>query len=1054
MQRLPHPTPRPVGRLLAAIVVTLVAAGGTARATAPVLVSAVSRMTHGSAGTFDVQLPLTGGTGIECRSVANGLKVVMTFDQPVTGGTVAVTAGTATAAGPTLAGNTMAVVLSGVADAQAVTVTASGVTNAGGETLASAAVPLRTLYGDVNGDGAVTGSDLNAVQAAVTAGGAVTGGTFRCDVNVDGALATADVSLEQAAVAAGGSVAGGPTANTPPTITQVANQTVVTGTAMSPVGFTVADAESDPSTLVVTWTSSDPVTIPNANIAVTGTGASRAVTLTPAAGITAVVPVTVTLYVSDGLAYSAPMAFTVNVTPPPTTYLATLGPVAGTGSLATGSAVLTVSGDQTYAVLSIAESNLSSNDTDDSVYDASGGVLYDVPVGRARGDLQPDGTLRWTFGAAKTAAILADLQSNTAYFLTETATNPAGELTGTFKLISGSQTFTPPAAPPAITINPPTPADASRFLQQAAFGGTGAEIAALSNPAAANASTALNDWLTAQFNTALPVAPTYAATAIAPGTTAYPATPQSAAQPYTTSSTYYQLYNRLAVPQNANGSGDLLADDRMHEVWWRNAVKAPDSLRQRIATAYSEVFVVSELDSTIDQNIPGLCSYYDMLADDAFVNFRQLLADVTLHPVMGNYLNMKGNTKAIPNENYAREVMQLFTVGLYMLQPDGTLMLDGTGKPIPTYNQATVTSMAQVYTGWDQKTYVTIPTLPAPIAPATMSVPAAFYSQYQLPMTVTASNHSTGAKTLLAYPGVATIGSAATPGTIAANASQTATTATAELNAALDNIFNHPNVGPFVCRQLIQRLVESNPSPAYVYRVAQVFANDGTGVRGNMQAVIAAILTDYEARSPAVQSNVGYGHAREPIVRMAQLLHACNAVSKTAKFTVGKSDGTLAQTIFRAPTVFNFFDPAYGQPGVVQSAGLASPELELVYASTISNAQNIIYTTLYSATYNADGSPALSGAGFRCDAFGSDVYLDFSAATGSGLLSLAQGTGGSAAMLNQVVLLLNGGPLDATGAAQARIQQFLNTLPNTNPLAQVQAAVHLVATSAQCATQK
>ncbi len=1038
---------------------------GVARATPPVLLSAVSRMAHGSAGNFDVQLPLTGGTGVECRSVANGLKVVLTFDQAVTGGTAAVTAGTATVVGaPTLATNTMTVALAGLADASAVTVTAANVTNAGGEVLASAAVPLRTLFGDLNGDGQLTSSDVNLARAAVGAGAAINGGNFRCDVSVDGQFTSTDVNQVRAAVGAGASVAGGATNNTAPTITTVATQSAVTGVAMTPAGFTVADVESDPATLVVSWASSDQVTIPNANVTVSGTGASRSVTVTPAAGVTAVVPVTITLYVSDGLAYSAPMAFTVNVTPPPFTYLATLGPVPGTGSLGTGSATLTVSGDQTYATLVYSYSNLSGADTDDAVYDNTGAVMYDVPVGRTRGDLQPDGSLHWTFNTAKTAAILASLQSNTAYFLAESAAFPAGELTGTFKPLSGSQTFTPPAAPPTLTISPPTPVDASRFLQQAAFGGTSAEVAALSSTTAANASTALADWLTAQFNTLPPVLGGYASTGVTPGATAASpkdaasAATQTAAQPYTTSSTYWQIYNRVVNPQAPNAYADPLNDDRINEAWWKDAVTAPDALRQRVATALSEIFVVSEIDSTIDGNVPGLASYYDMLQGDAFVNFRQLLGDVTLHPIMGDYLNMRGNAKAAPNENFAREVLQLFSVGLYMLQPDGTLMLDATGRPIPTYAQATVTSMAQVYTGWNLNTTtkVVIPTFPAPTAPATTPTVVNFTSYYQQPMTVTASNHSTGAKTLLAYPGVATVGSATTPGTIAANASQTAATATAELNATLDNIFNHPNVGPFVCRQLIQRLVESNPSPAYVYRVAQVFNNNGSGVRGDMRAVVTAILTDYEARSPAVRSDPGYGHMREPVLRFATLLHSLNAVSKSTKWAIGKTDATLNQTVFRSPTVFNFFDPAYSQPGVVQAAGLVSPEFDVIYETTITNAQNMIYTGLYAnytTTGTTAGTPLLTGTGFRGDAYGSDVYVDFSTA-GNGLVALDQGTGGSAAMLAQVVTLLSGGPLDATGAAQARIQQFLNTLPNTAPLAQVQAAVHLVASSAQCAAER
>ena len=1022
-------------------------------ATPPVMLSAVSRLKQPTAA-YDVNLPLSGGSGIECRSISGGMQIVVTFDQAVVGGTAALTSGTGSIQGtPVFSGTTMTVALTGVTDAQSLVLSLSNIVNAGSESLASAAVPFRTLFGDVNGDGNLTATDVNLCRNAIANGGAVNLGNFRCDLNLDGSFSSSDVNLLRAAVATGATVAGGPTNNTPPTITAIANQSVVTGVALSPVGFTVGDAESDPSTLMVIASSSDQLTIPNANIVTTGTGASRTITLMPAAGVTSVIPVVVTLYVSDGLAFSSTMSFTVNVTPPPTTYLATLSPIAGTGSLGTGTATLTVSGDKTYAFLKYSYSNLSSTDTDDAVYDSTASVMYDIPVGKLQGNQQPDGSYLWTFNTTKTSAILASIQSNSAYILLESANFPAGELSGTFKLITGSVNFTPPGPPPSFTLNPPTAADASRFLQQAAFGGTGAEIATLSNPAASNASTAINDWLTAQFAIPGPVYPTYAACSIAP-TATLPLPAQSASQPYTSSSMYYQLYNRITTAQAPNAYGDSLGDDRMHEMWFKNAVTAPDTLRQRIATAYSELFVVSEIDDTIDGNIPGLASYYDMLQDDAFVNFRQLLGDVTLHPIMGNYLNMQGNGKASPNENYAREIMQLFSIGLYMLQPDGTLMLDSTGQPIPTYTQPLVTSFAAVYTGWNTSTFTTIPTLIAPVAPATTPTISNFNSYYQTPMVVSSSNHSTVQKTLLNYTGAAIYTGAASPGIIPATTSQNSMTSNNELSFALDNIFNHPNVGPFIAKQLIQRLVESNPSPAYVYRVAQVFNNDGTGTRGNMKAVITAILTDYEARSPAVQGNVGYGHMREPMIRMATLMHSLNAVSKSNKWMVGKTDGTLAQTIFRSPTVFNYFDPAYTQPGVIQAAGLVSPEFDIIYETTITNAQNMIYTGIY-ANYNTDGSPKLTGTGFRGDNYGSDVYLNF-ASTGSNLLPLATTTSGgsSSAMLSQVVLLLNGGALDSTGTAQARVQTFLNTLPNTNPLAQVEAAVHLVATSPQCAAQK
>jgi uncharacterized protein (DUF1800 family) len=999
-------------------------------------------MTHGSAGAFDIQLPLTGGTGVECRQVTGGMKIVLTFDQNVTGGTAAVTSGDglATINGtPAFALNTMSVALAHVSDMQAISITAQSVTNSSSETLASATVNCRVLLGDVNANGLLTGSDLNIVRAAIASGSPVNGANFRCDLNVNGVLTGSDLNIDRAQIAGGGNVPGGSTANTPPAISSISNVNAVTGVA-STVSFTVGDAESDPSTIAVVATSSDQATIPNANLTVSGSGTSRTMTITPVTGLTTSTTVTITAMSSDGLASSAPITFTVYVTPPPTVYLAILQPVAGVTSLGSGSATLTLSGDLSSAILKYGVSNLTGTDSDDAVYAPGNNVLYDIPVGKAKGNQQPDGSYLWTFtngGTNTIASIVAAIQANTAYMIIETSTYPAGELTGTFKLINGSQTFTPPAAPPQITINPPTAADASRFLQQSQFGGTTAEITSLSNANAANANTAINDWLTAQFNAQAPIAPDYSAVG----------TPGAAT--FSSSSMYQWIYGRVTT---SGLFADQYQDDRIIEAWWRNANTAPDQLRQRVATALSEIFVVSQIDSEVDDNELGLATYYDMLADDAFGNFRRALGDVTLHPAMGEYLNMMNNNwinaSTSPNENYAREIMQLFTIGLYMLQPDGTLMLDQNGQPIPTYGQATITQFANVFTGWNQDP--TDQVVPLKTQNGTQNLDT-FWQRPMVLAPASAAYHSQLSKTLLNYAGAAAFPGASQPAFIPANASQTAASATQELNFALDNIFNHPNVGPFVCKQLIQRLVCSNPSPGYVYRVAQVFNNDGTSVRGNMKAVITAILTDYEARSPALVSNPGYGHAREPMVRIASIMRSLGAKSKSTKWEVGKTDTTLAQTIFRSPTVLNFFTPTYQQSGAIQQAGLVSPELQVIYATTAVNSQNMLYTGINGAGYNTSGSPTLTGTGFMGDGWGSDVYLDLSTG-GSGLVSLAQ-TDGVGTLVDQVGLLLMGPPMPA--AMRSAIVNYITTsVGATNYVAQVQAAVYLVGSSSQAAVQK
>ncbi len=443
-----------------------------------------------------------------------------------------------------------------------------------------------------------------------------------------------------------------------------------------------------------------------------------------------------------------------------------------------------------------------------------------------------------------------------------------------------------------------------------------------------------------------------------------------------------------------------------------------------------------------------------MLADDAFVNFRQLLGDVTLHPAMGEYLNMMNNNwinaSTAPNENYAREIMQLFSIGLYMLQPDGTLMLDANGQPIPTYDQPTITQFAHVFTGWNQNNAdQVVPLLNPP------GVVQNLDTFWQKPMILSPSNgvyHSQVSKQLLSYTGAATYPGALQPAFIPAKAPQTAISATAELNFALDNIFNHPNVGPFICKRLIQRLVCSNPSPGYVYRVSQVFANDGTGTRGNMKAVITAILTDYEARSPAVQENPGYGHAREPMIRMASIMRSLGARSATGKWAVGKTDTAMGQTIFRSPTVFNFFDPAYQPAGGIQAAGLVAPEFQIIFETTIANSQNLLYGGINNAAYNTDGSPKLTGAGFAGDNSSGDVYLDFSSASGCGLAAVAQASG-IGPMVDQASLMLMSQPMPAS--MRTSLINFITTNVNaTDYPGQVKVAAYLIASSSQAAIQR
>ena len=340
--------------------------------------------------------------------------------------------------------------------------------------------------------------------------------------------------------------------------------------------------------------------------------------------------------------------------------------------------------------------------------------------------------------------------------------------------------------------------------------------------------------------------------------------------------------------------------------WWQAAVTGNDQLRQRVAFALSEMFVVST------QSVSGAAipQFHNALANDAFGNFYTIMTDVALSPAMGGYLNMLNSAKPatgqIANENFARENMQLFTLGLYQLNQDGTQQLDGSGNPIPSYTQAQVQAFAKAYTGW---TY----------ASATGGTPAKFpnsTANYAYPMAAVETSHDTTAKTLL-------------NGTVLSAGG----TAEADLAGALTNIFNDSNVGPFVCTQLIQHLVTSTPSPAYVSRVAAVFANDGNGVRGNMQAVITAIITDEEARAGDTNSSYDGGHLREPVLFITAMMRGLgfnNTDVNGSYFTLSNYSSPLNEEPFFANSVFNFFPPNYVIPGTTINA----PEFDIENTAT------------------------------------------------------------------------------------------------------------------------
>jgi uncharacterized protein (DUF1800 family) len=311
---------------------------------------------------------------------------------------------------------------------------------------------------------------------------------------------------------------------------------------------------------------------------------------------------------------------------------------------------------------------------------------------------------------------------------------------------------------------------------------------------------------------------------------------------------------------------------------------------------------------------------------DAFSNYRQLLEDITLNPAMGAYLNMLQNDKAdpargtLPNENYARELMQLFAIGLYNLNLDGSLTLSSSGFPIATYGQDAILGTAAVLTGW---------TYAQPGVANPVFRPGVATQSWRDPMINIAGRHQTTAKNIL--NGV----------TLPANQ-----TAAQDLKTTLDTIFNHPNVGPFIARQLIQRLVTSNPSPGYIYRVTAVFNDNGQGVRGDLKAVVRAILMDYDARVGFLAAQ-NAGHEREPVLRVTNLLRAFNATAPSGKYSVRNAYANLDEEAMHSPTVFNFFGPDYSAPGAIAAAGLKSPEFEITTDTTVISAANYLRTAIY-----------------------------------------------------------------------------------------------------------
>lgn len=632
-------------------------------------------------------------------------------------------------------------------------------------------------------------------------------------------------------------------------------------------------------------------------------------------------------------------------------FVAYLGAQGSAITLASGLSTLRLNGDNTSTLVSLSFQGLTTPQTAVHIHLAnpvSGPDVESLPLGQVTDHVW---AMRATGVLTTDQEALDALVAGRLYINVHSVTYPTGEIRGDYRLQAGSTELQPPPPPPPIAplAGADLDRDISRFLMQATFGPTPELINEVRqlvlDPAVGNGDrlAGMAAWLDRQMDPAQTPFPSLYSYVKA-------ADDQEWALYLDPTATYY---NPTFEPfQNNRRRG-----------WWTVSLRAHAALRQRVAFALSQIFVVSDMDSEVGTRHYGLSDYYDMLARDAFGPYRTLLQDVTLHPIMGRYLSHLKNQKQVvdsqgrvvvsPDENYAREVMQLFSIGLVQLHLDGTIRLGQDALPIATYTQADIGAMARVLTGWSfskRNNGTTAEVIDN--TSFTLSNGSRYYqAQWMYPMKMFPTYHDTGAKVIL--------------GNVNIPAGQTGEQ---DLAMALDALAAHPNTAPFIVRRLIQRLVTSNPSRGYVYRVAQVFQQNG----GNLGRVVKAILLDYEARSLDPLGNVGFGKQKEPLVRYLSLMRAAGGATLlplsaltnygypaaelakfppgTSRYRYGTTDTDLSQTALRAPSVFNWFGPDYSPGGPLAAAGLVAPEFAQTSENQVVRAVNYHYQLSFTST--------------------------------------------------------------------------------------------------------
>lgn len=525
-------------------------------------------------------------------------------------------------------------------------------------------------------------------------------------------------------------------------------------------------------------------------------------------------------------------------------------------------------------------------------------------------------------------------------------------------------------------------ADAVRFLQQATFGPTTLDVNQLVN-------TSYADWISGQM-----------------------------ALPYTPDFVNY-IQGKYALGAAYRPLGANYDYTWVGQKFWERAVNAPDQLRQRTAFALHKIFMISQADSNLQFQARAYANYVDMLHKHAFGNFRDLLEDIALSPAMGIYLSHMRNRPEdtgvgrMPDENFAREIMQLFTIGLHELNADGTLHVDPNGNPIDNYNNDDVLAMAKVFTGWswgfpDSQLNLT-------------------NFRWVTPSTSATDDQKIDLQRMKAYPGQhSTVQKKLFTGRNWSVTLPAGNSAQADLKVALDTLFKHPSVGPFIGRQLIQHLVTSNPSQAYISRITAVFNSNGQGVRGDLGAVVRAILLDPEARSaPAAKA----GKLREPVLRVTHWIRAFGVKSANGEFPMPWLLEEQGERALGAPSVFGYYRPGHVPPNsAFSSRGAYAPEFQIINETTVASWINM--------------AEAMAGSGIAWTGSANDVVANYSAQA-----ALAGGND-MGVLLDQLNLLLVGGRM--TQSLRLQLIDMMSQIPTTNtdgPLFRARAAIFLTLAS-------